>query len=83
MIGSGVVRNLVLDDFDAQLVGIVHQLAQLRQIAEMLLHAVEINRAVAVVVRNRLVVVTLAFVQMVHVVVDRRQPERGPPSSFR
>ena len=55
----------------------VHQLAQRREVAEVLLDRVEVHGAVAVVVGDRLAVVGLALVQVVDVVVPGVEPERG------
>ena len=77
MIRTGVVRHLVLNHFDAEGVGAVHQLAKIVERTEMLVDAVEIHRAVPMVVRDCLVIVSLSLVQMVYVVVDRREPDGG------
>ena len=74
-----MVGHLVLDDLDAVGVGRVHQLAQLREVAEVLVHRVEVHGAVAVVVGDGLAVVGLLLVQAVRVVVPGVQPERGDP----
>ncbi len=77
MVGPGVVGDLVLDDLQSLAVRRVHQLAQRRERAEVLLDAVEVDGAVAVVVGDRLSVVALLLVQVVHVVVPGIEPERG------
>ena len=82
VIRAGVVRHLVLNHLDAERVGAVHQLAEIVERSEVLLDGVEIDRAVAVVIGDRLVVVLLALVQMVDVVVDRREPDGGHAEIF-
>ena len=77
MIRPGVIRHLVLNHLDPLPVRGVHQFAELGQRAEVLLDAVEIDRAIAVIIGDALVVVSLAFVQVVDVVVDRIDPEGG------
>ena len=85
MIRSGVVGHLVLDHFEATGVGGVHQGPEFLEGAEVLLHTVKIHRAVTVVIRRGLargrpaVVggVLLEPVQVVRVVIPRRQPEGG------
>ena len=77
MVGTGVVRHLVLDDLDAVGVRLVHQVAQRREVAEVLVDRVEVHRAVAVIVGDGLAVVGLLLVQAVRVVVPGVEPERG------
>ena len=79
VVGAAVVRHLVLDHLDAQRVRPVHQLPQRGEVAEVLLDRVEVHRAVAVVVGDRLAVVRLALVQVVDVVVPGVEPDRGDP----
>ena len=82
VIRARVIRHLVLNHLDAERVGAVHELAKLVKRPEVLLDAVEIDRAVAVVIRDCLTVVLLALVQMVDVVVNRREPDGGHPEIF-
>ena len=77
VVRPAVVRDLVLDHPDARGVGPVDHLAQRREIAEVLLDAVEVDGPVAVVVGDRLPVVGLAVVQVVDVVVPGVEPQRG------
>ena len=65
MLRPRVIRHLILNHFDAQPVRRIHQFAELRQRAEMFFHAVEIHRAVSVIIRDWLVVIALMFVQPV------------------
>ena len=77
VIGAGVVRHLVLDHLQSEAVRRVHQLPVLGEVAEVLVHGVEVHRAVTVVVGDGGAVVALALVEVVHVVVDGRGPDRG------
>ncbi len=77
MIGAGVVRHLILDHLQAEAVRRFHQLAVLGEVAEVLVHGVEVHRAVTVVVGDGGAVVALALVEVIHVVVDGRGPDRG------
>ncbi len=83
MIRSGVVRHLVLNHLDAHAVRGIHQFAELGQRAEVLFHAVEIDRAVAVIIGDALVLVSLALIQAVDVVINRVDPEAVTPRSLR
>ena len=56
MIGTGMIRHLVQNDLDALRVRPVYQFTELVEIAEVLVNSVEIDRAVAVVVRAGLAV---------------------------
>jgi len=77
MIRTGVIGHLVLNHLEALAVRGVHQFAELGESAEVLFDAVEIHRAVAVIVGDALVVVSLALVQAVDVVVYRVDPDGG------
>ena len=77
MIGTGVVRDLVQNDLDAERVRRFHELSEIGQVAQVLVDAVEVDGAVAVVVGDGLAVVFFLLVQVIHVVVDRIDPEGG------
>jgi len=70
-----VIRDHVEDDLDPDAVRVVDQLLERREVAQMLVDRVEVDRAVSVIVGDRLAVVTLSFVQLVVVVVDRVEPD--------
>ena len=52
VIRAGVIRYLILNDFDSELMRSINQLAELRQAAEMLFNPVEIDSTIAVIVRD-------------------------------
>ena len=62
---------------------VIHQLAKIVERAEMLVHAVEVDRAIAVVIGDRLIAVLLARVQVVDVVVIGVNQMAVTPRSFR
>ena len=70
-----MVGYLVLHDFQAQFVGLAHQLLHVRQRAEMVFDAIVINRAVAVIARHRTpgLVASDGFIG---IVVPGRKPQR-------
>ena len=74
---SGMVRDLVLDDFDSLSMRRIHKFAKAGESSEVLLDSVEIDRAVAMVIRDGLPVVNLFRVQPVVVVVDGCHPDGG------
>ena len=82
MIRPGVVGYLILNHLESQAMRVLNQGAILRQHSQMLVDAVEIDGSVAVVIGNGLVVVFLALVQVVRVVVDRREPDGGDAEVF-
>src|ERR1051326_9095007 len=73
MIGSGVICNFVLNDFDTDAMRCIDQLAQLLKRSEVFFDAVEIDCAVSMIVRDhwlrtiRPVGILLALLQMVNV----------------
>ena len=71
-----MVRDLVLDDLDAERVGLPYQLAQCRQVAETIFNGVIIDRVIAVIVRVRTPRLS-APIETVPVVVPGRQSESG------
>src|ERR1019366_4583796 len=77
VVRTGVIGHLILYHLQALGVRLVHQLTEFLQVAEVLIDAIEIHRTVAVIIRDGLIVVAFAFVQVVDVVVYRSEPERG------
>src|SRR5205085_7967866 len=75
VIRARVIANLVLYYFNAELVCVVNEVAQLRERAEVLLDSVEVNRAVAVEARGRCALLLLYLVGVVDVVVPGREPD--------
>src|SRR6266581_5915231 len=80
MIGAGVIGNLILNDFDTELMRSINQLTQFRKRAEMLFHAVKIDSAVTVIIGylalwpTGIIRILLAFIKLIDIVIPRRQP---------
>jgi hypothetical protein len=78
-----VIGHLVLNDFDAGLVGAIDQLTKFIEGSEVLVDAVEVDRAVAVIVGDGLALDQFTAVELVIVVVNRGEPQRGDTEIFR
>src|ERR1051326_715739 len=89
MIRAGVICDFVLNDFDTDTMRCIDQLAQLLKRSEVFFDAVEIDCAVSMIVRDhslrtiRPIGILLAFIEMVNVVVPRRQPDGRYPEVFK
>ena len=83
-----MVRDLVLDNFDSKSVGLIHQLAQFRERAEMFFDTIKVDRAITMIIGDlsfgsvRFVRILFALVEVIDVVVPRRQPNRRHPEFF-
>src|ERR1044072_2402420 len=77
MIWTSVIHHLVLNDLDARPMRGVDQLTQLRVRAEVFLDGVKVLRVVAMKAGARFVFLQLDLVEVIVVVVPRREPDRG------
>src|SRR5260370_2003991 len=85
MVRTCVVGNFVLNDFDAELMSAIDQLAQLCECTKVFFNSVEIYRAITMIVRDlslrtvRLIRILLVFIQMIYVFVPPLHPDPCHP----
>ena len=82
VIRAGVIGDHIENDFYPLRVRGIHQLLELRQSADVFVDIIKIDRAITVIVGDSLAIVLLFFVQLVGVVVQRVEPDRGDAKRF-
>ena len=82
MIGARVIGNLILNDLDAELMGLINQLTKFRKRPKVFFHTVKIDSAITMIISypalwsTGTIGILLAFIKMIDIVVPRRQPNR-------